>query len=101
MVIAVLNVFFRDVGQTFTIIMQFWFWLTPIVYPINIIPERFHVFLNLNPMASVIEASHAILVHGKSPEWITLIPSLIIGIVLILLGMRLFRKNVGEMVDEL
>ncbi len=97
MVLAVLNVFFRDVGQTFTIIMQFWFWLTPIVYPINIIPEKFHAVLNLNPMVSVIEASHEILVHGNSPHWVTLFPSLFIGVVLIFLGMRLFRKNVDEL----
>lgn len=101
MLVGVLNVFFRDVGQTFTIIMQFWFWFTPIVYPINIIPERFHGLMKFNPMAPVIEASHAILVQGKSPEWITLVPSLVIGLLLTILGMRLFRKNVGEMVDEL
>lgn len=34
MILGVLNVFFRDVGQLFAICLQFWFWLTPIVYPI-------------------------------------------------------------------
>ncbi|HEX2965440.1 MAG TPA: ABC transporter permease, partial [Syntrophorhabdaceae bacterium] len=38
-IVGVLNVFFRDVGQFFSIIMQFWFWFTPIVYPIKILPE--------------------------------------------------------------
>jgi len=38
MVIGVLNVFFRDVGQLFSVILQFWFWLTPIIYPIDILP---------------------------------------------------------------
>jgi len=37
--LGVLNVFFRDVGQFFGIVIQFWFWLTPIVYPISILPE--------------------------------------------------------------
>src|SRR5512133_1564100 len=37
--LGVLNVFFRDVGQFFTIFMQFWFWLTPIVYPASILPK--------------------------------------------------------------
>ncbi|WP_312215610.1 ABC transporter permease [Pantoea vagans] len=101
MVVGVLNVFFRDVGQTVTIFMQFWFWFTPIVYPVNIIPERFQELVKLNPMAAIIEGSHNILVQGKSPDWPSLLPSLIIGILLMGLGMRLFRKNVGEMVDEL
>jgi len=101
MVVGVLNVFFRDVGQTVTIFMQFWFWFTPIVYPVNIIPEKFQDLVKLNPMAAIIEGSHNILVQGKSPDWPSLLPSLIIGILLMGLGMRLFRKNVGEMVDEL
>lgn len=101
MVVGVLNVFFRDVGQTMTIFMQFWFWFTPIVYPVNIIPEKFQDLVKLNPMAAIIEGSHNILVQGKSPDWPSLLPSLIIGILLMGLGMRLFRKNVGEMVDEL
>ena len=38
--LGVLNVFFRDVGQFFGIFTQFWFWLTPIVYPASILPEE-------------------------------------------------------------
>ena len=38
LILGVLNVFFRDVGQLFGILLQFWFWLTPIVYPASIIP---------------------------------------------------------------
>jgi len=41
MTLGVLNVFFRDVGQFFSVVIQFWFWLTPIVYPAAISPERF------------------------------------------------------------
>ena len=37
MVLGVLNVFFRDVGQLFGVVLQFWFWLTPIVYPVTIV----------------------------------------------------------------
>ena len=49
--LGVLNVFFRDVGQFFGIFLQFWFWLTPIVYPVSILPERLQPYMNLNPMA--------------------------------------------------
>lgn len=40
MLLGVLNVFFRDVGQMFGICLQFWFWLTPIVYPLSILPRH-------------------------------------------------------------
>ncbi len=39
---AALNVFIRDIGQVMNIILQFWFWLTPIVYMISIVPEKYH-----------------------------------------------------------
>jgi len=56
MVLGVLHVFFRDVGQFFGIFLQFWFWLTPIVYPLTILPESITSLMVLNPMASVMAA---------------------------------------------
>jgi len=38
-IVGVLNVFFRDVGQFFAVLLQFWFWFTPVVYPTSIRPE--------------------------------------------------------------
>lgn len=99
--IGVLNVFFRDVGQFFGIFLQFWFWLTPIVYPPNVIPERFRPLLELNPMSGILAACQGIFVDHKIPEWDTLMPALACGVVLCMIGMRLFRKHAGEMVDEL
>ena len=49
--LGVLNVFFRDVGQFFGIFLTFWFWLTPIVYPLSILPEGLVGWMGLNPMA--------------------------------------------------
>ncbi|WP_346417494.1 ABC transporter permease, partial [Listeria welshimeri] len=56
MILGVLNVFFRDVGQFFAIFVQFWFWLTPIVYPASILPAPVQGLLAYNPLAGVIAA---------------------------------------------
>lgn len=101
MVLGVLNVFFRDVGQFFGIFLTFWFWLTPIVYPANILPERIKPFMALNPMAPVISAYQSIFVHQSWPNWTTLWPTAVLATLLCLLGIHLFKKNAGEMVDEL
>lgn len=101
MVLGVLNVFFRDVGQFFGIFLTFWFWLTPIVYPANILPERIKPFMALNPMAPVISAYQSIFVHQSWPNWTTLWPTAVLAGLLCLLGVHLFKKNAGEMVDEL
>lgn len=100
-IVGVLNVFFRDVGQFFGIVLQFWFWLTPIIYPATILPERLHPLMKYNPMASVVEACQKILVNGIFPNWTGLLYPLILGCILCIIGLSLFRKHIGEMVDEL
>lgn len=99
--VGVLNVFFRDVGQFFTLFLQFWFWLTPIVYPVTILPERLQFLMTFNPMARLIQAYQTILVNGQWPNWQALGPVAILSLLLCGLGLRLFRKHAGEMVDEL
>ncbi len=99
--LGILNVFFRDVGQFFSIFMQFWFWLTPIVYPASILPAPLADYMHWNPMARLIGASQDILVHGRWPQWMGLLPVLLLALLLCALGMRLFRRHSGELVDEL
>ena len=99
--LGVLNVFFRDVGQFFGIFLQFWFWLTPIVYPASILSEEIAGVIDYNPMTSIVEACQAILVNQQWPEWITLWPVTLLAMLLWALGFRLFRRRAGEMVDEL
>jgi len=100
--LGVLNVFFRDVGQFFGIFLQFWFWLTPIVYPPTILPDWGQRLIQTwNPMASVIAAYQSIFVTAHWPDWSSLIMPGVVSVLLCVLGLRLFRRHAGEMVDEL
>jgi lipopolysaccharide transport system permease protein len=101
MVLGVLNVFFRDVGQFFNICLQFWFWFTPVVYPVTALPEDVRPLLAWNPMAPLIMAYQDILVRQALPRWETLLPAAVLAVLLCALGMHLFKKRAGEMVDEL
>jgi lipopolysaccharide transport system permease protein len=101
MVLGVLNVFFRDVGHFFGIFLSFWFWLTPIVYPVAILPEDIKPYMALNPMAPLMTAYQGIMVTHQWPQWASLWPTAVLAAVLSFLGFHLFKKNAGEMVDEL
>lgn len=101
MVVGILNVFFRDVGQFFAIAVQFWFWLTPVVYPASIVPEAVRDALMYNPLAPLIGAYQTILVAGNAPDWSTLVYPAVLALLLCVFALRLFRKRSGEMVDEL
>ena len=99
--LGILNVFFRDVGQLFGIVLQFWFWLTPIVYPITILPESVRRFMDWNPMAGLTAGYQTILVTHQWPEWHRLWLPTLLGVAFCVLGLYLFRRRAGEMVDEL
>lgn len=99
--LGVLNVFFRDVGQLFNVVLQFWFWLTPIIYPISILPEAAQKLMHFNPMAGMISGYQAILVNGQWPDWQALWPISACAMFFCIWGMVLFRSHAGEIVDEL
>ncbi|NTX29466.1 ABC transporter permease [Burkholderia pyrrocinia] len=99
--LGVLNVFFRDVGQFFGIVLNFWFWMTPIVYAADILSKSTQAALRFNPMAPVIEAFQVTMVQHVWPDWSTLLFPFVLSIGLCLAGFSLFRKHAGEMVDEL
>lgn len=100
--LGVLNVFFRDVGHLFNVVLQFWFWLTPIVYPVSILPDWVRAPLfKLNPMAPIVFSYQNIFVYNLWPDWKSLLIPTLVTFLLCLIGFRLFRKRAGEMVDEL
>jgi lipopolysaccharide transport system permease protein len=100
-VLGVLNVFFRDVGQFFSIVLTFWFWLTPIVYPAASLSVRLRDLISYNPMTPLMAAFQEVFVHGVWPQWASLWPIALLATFLCLGGLTLFRRRVGEMVDEL
>ncbi|MCK7594454.1 ABC transporter permease [Lysobacter sp. CAU 1642] len=96
-----LNVFFRDVGQFVGICLQFWFWLTPIVYVATILPAPVAGLLEWNPMWHVIDAYHRVFSEQAWPDLTALIPLAIGSLMLLVLAGITFLRLAPEMVDEL
>ncbi len=98
---GILNVFIRDIGQVMNIVLQFWFWLTPIVYMMSIVPDKYHWMFMLNPMTGITMGYQNILLYDKSPELSILIYPTIITFVFLVLAMIIFKKANEEMADVL
>jgi lipopolysaccharide transport system permease protein len=98
---GVLNVFFRDVGQFVNVLLQFWFWFTPIVYSTATLPKSIQPLINLNPMTPMAKAYQGIFVYGQVPDWQSIWPVAVLAAALCACGLLLFRRRAGEMVDEL
>lgn len=96
------NVFFRDVGQALVIVLQFWFWLTPIVYPLSVLPEFFQsLVLKLNPMAHLMMAYQDIVLYSTWPKWEDFVLHFMGTFLVLILGFFVFKKLSDEMADEL
>jgi lipopolysaccharide transport system permease protein len=99
--LSTINVFYRDVNQTVQVILQFWFWLTPIVY-VSFTPSKvIQTIHDWNPMYAIIHAYQGIFLEQVKPQWPTLVYPSLMAVFFVLLGILSFYKLQGEIVDEL
>ncbi len=99
--LGVTNVFFRDVAQAVGVGLQFWFWLTPIVYPLSAVPEVIRNLMVWNPLYGLVESYQRIVVQHRWPDWGHVWPVCVIALVVGLLAETVFRTLGASMVDEL
>ena len=96
-----INVFYRDVEQTLGVVLQFWFWLTPVVYVSKALPESIARLMQANPMWAIVSALQGIFLDARQPEWQTLLWPGVLALTLLALAVFAFARLSGEIVDEL
>lgn len=101
LLLGILNVFVRDVAQFMNVVLQLWFWLTPIVYMPSIIPPSMHSAMAANPMYWIITDYQSVLVYGSSPNSSALMMLALVSLMLLTLSFLLFRKAAPDMADVL
>jgi lipopolysaccharide transport system permease protein len=85
MILAALNVKYRDVKYAVPFGIQLWLFVTPIVYPLSLLPERYQYWMAFNPLSGIVQGFRHALVPGEPMPWtllgISLASTLIIGLV--------------------
>jgi lipopolysaccharide transport system permease protein len=99
MFLAALNVKYRDVKYTIPFIVQLWLFLSPIIYPTSIIPERFRTLIALNPISGIIEAFRASLLPTRQVDWQLLSVSVAVTLFIFTLGALYFMKTERNFAD--
>jgi len=99
--VAALNVFFRDVSQLLAMLMSAWFYTTPIVFPLAMVPGSFQPLVLLNPLSILVLLYRRALLGAASP-WEGGLDTLIgLAIVFLLAGLWLFRRLKPTFSDEI
>jgi lipopolysaccharide transport system permease protein len=99
--LGIVHVFFRDVGQVLAIALQVWFWLTPIVYPMQALPAEYQRWIAANPVTPIVAALQDVFVWHRWPDWASLGYPAMIAAALTLLSITAFRRQSAWIVDEL
>ncbi len=91
--LAGLTVFVRDIPQTLAVVLNLWFYLTPIVYPASAIPEKWRIYVFwLNPIAAISEVYRDLILVGHVKHWGELAVASLIASVVFLLGLWCYRR---------
>ncbi len=100
-VVSAMNVYYRDVKHFLEVLLQLWFWLTPVIWPLELIPKKFAGYVYLNPFTFFVDAYRQIILHNRVPKPFTLIMIGLIGIVSFLIGAALFRRKQRRFAEEI
>ena len=101
LILSTSNVFFRDTQHILGAVLMTWFFMTPIIYPISKIPDKFIDLYFLNPMASLISLYRYSFLGQELPNTISFYLSFGIIIAVLLLGLFIFYKYQKYFADEL
>jgi lipopolysaccharide transport system permease protein len=97
--LSALNVQYRDVGYLTPFLAQIWFYVTPVVYPLSLIPEKWRLWTGLNPMVAVTEGFRWALLAQEPPPAGLLVLSASVVVILLVSGTLVFRRMERSFAD--
>ena len=93
LILSSVNVFFRDVGHLYSVFTVAWMYLTPIIYPKDILPEFILNIMNLNPMFYYVEYFREVVMYGTVPNLAAHLMCIIYAFLFLALGLIIFKKQ--------
>lgn len=98
-ILSAFNLFYRDVQYLLNTVMLIWFYLTPVIYPIDLIPERYRFIFQLNPMSVLINAQRRTIFGGAELNYTSIIIAVLLSLFVFQIGYMIFKKLEGLFAD--
>ncbi len=100
-IFSALTVYFRDLEHILGIVTMAWFYITPILYTLDMVPVRFMPLAMANPMTGIVSAYRDILYYKQAPNLQPLLITLLVSVVALVLGYVIFHKLQKRFAEEL
>lgn len=91
--LSALNVKYRDIRHAVPFFVQLLIFITPVIYPVSIAPEKYRWILMLNPMTGLIDAHRAVVLGHQAIDWFSFGMSIALAIIIFILGSTYFKST--------
>jgi len=92
LMLSALYIKFRDLSHIWDVLLQIGFWMTPIIYPVSMIPAKYHRFIYMNPLARIIEYSRIVFIDGYVPVLGLNLVVVLMSFLIFIFGIFVFNK---------
>lgn len=100
LIVAALSVPYQDVYHIWEVVLQIGFWVTPVLYPMDVIPTQYRFFYWFNPVARMIHEARTVLLL-KNSDINQLVVTFLISVFMVFIGWILFQKLESRIIEEI
>lgn len=96
LILTTISIYFADMAPVYSVLLTIWLYATPVIYPLQIVPQNWQWIFQLNPMYYFVEAFRLPLLYQIVPGWGIWLPALIFSLAALLLGGLIFTAKSDE-----
>lgn len=98
---AAANLLYRDIQYLLNMILLLWMYITPIIFPADLVPEKYRFIFQINPLAVIINAYRQVILAGNPPKISSLVIALIVSFATLLIGLSYFKSREKIFADNI
>lgn len=98
-ILSAIGVYIRDISQVAGLLSTVFLFLSPILYPLSILPEKIQTIAMLNPLSLIIEQLRAVILYGEMLDWVGYVIYFFAALLFLMVGYGIFRRTRGGFAD--
>lgn len=98
---AAANLLYRDIQFLLNMILLLWMYITPVIYPADLVPDKYRLLFQINPMAVFINAYRQVILGGGPPKYSSLLVGLVVSTIVLLIGFSYFKSREKIFADNI